>query len=106
MSRDWTDVEHVQQSLALVGTAAAQHLSDIEFKCVLEYIGRKLALPKQRQLHEQDNPRSDSGTLNLIVLSLTNFCKKPQCEMLFLTRVKVVAIIPTVRKGKMILLLN
>lgn len=47
MSRAWTDAERIQQPLALVGTAAAQHLSESEFKYFLQYIGRKLALPKQ-----------------------------------------------------------
>lgn len=32
MSRAWTDAERIQQPLALVGTAAAQHLSESEFE--------------------------------------------------------------------------
>lgn len=32
MSRAWTDMGQIQQSLALVGTSAAQHLLKAEFK--------------------------------------------------------------------------
>lgn len=47
MSRAWTHVGQIQKSLALVGTSAARHLLEAEFKYFLQYRERKLVLPKQ-----------------------------------------------------------
>lgn len=41
MSRAWTDMGQTQQSLALVGTSAAQHLLEAEFKYFLQYVEKK-----------------------------------------------------------------
>lgn len=67
MSRAWTDVKHIQVTGLWWEPQLLKHLSGSEFKYFLQYAGRKLALPKQRELHWQESPTSDSGTVNLII---------------------------------------
>lgn len=67
MSRAWTDVKRSRVTGLWWEPQLLKHLSESDFKYVLQYVGRKLALPKQRELHRQESPRPDSGTLNLII---------------------------------------